>query len=121
MKYEIIQGARKEVQRRALATLLKSFKNLLYFIIILKIFYILFLIKLHAMVFLEVGENAVVQAAGLMSEVKIFLRWQFFRLVSLLKEYLSITLLFIIKSIASPDVLFSFSFLTVVLAALAQV
>ena len=26
------------------------------------------------MVFLEVGENAVVQAAGLMSEVKIFLR-----------------------------------------------
>ena len=73
------------------------------------------------MVLLEVGENAVVQAAGLMSEVKIFLRWQFFRLVSLLKEYLSVTLLFIIKSIASPDVLFSFSFLTVVLAALAQV
>ena len=60
------------MQRRALATLLKSFKNLLYYI---EIFYILFLIKLHAMVFLEVGENAVVQAAGLMSKVKIFLSW----------------------------------------------
>ena len=41
-------------------------------IFLLQIF--IFLIQLHAMVFLEVGENAVVQAAGLMSEVKIFLR-----------------------------------------------
>ena len=53
------------MQRRALVTLFKSFKNRLYFI---EIFYISFLIKLHAMVFLEVGENAVVQTAGLMSE-----------------------------------------------------
>ena len=66
------------MQRRALATLFKSFKNRLYFI---EIFYISFLIKLHAMVFLEVGENAVVQAVGLMSEVNIFLSWQFFGFV----------------------------------------
>ena len=33
----------------------------------------IFLIQLHAMVLLEVGENAVVQAVGLMSEVKIFI------------------------------------------------
>ena len=71
------------------------------------------------MVFLEVGENAVVQAAGLMSEVKIFLSWPL--ILGLLKEYLNVTLLFIIKSNASPDVFFAFSFLTVVLAALAQV
>ena len=44
--------------------------------ILLQIF--IFLIQLHAMVFLEVGENAIVQAAGLVSEVKIYFSWQLF-------------------------------------------
>ena len=45
-------------------------------IFLLQIF--IFLIQLHAMVFLEVGENAIVQAAGLVSEVKIYFSWQLF-------------------------------------------
>ena len=56
-----------------------QFNNLQFIIFLLQIF--IFLIQLHAMVFLEVGENAVVQAGGLISKVKIFLSWQFFGLV----------------------------------------
>ena len=56
-----------------------QFIILQFTILLLQIF--IFLIQLHAMVLLEVGENAVVQAMGLMSKVKIFFSWQFFGLV----------------------------------------
>ena len=55
---------------------ISQFIILQFTIFLLQIF--IFLIQLHAMVFLEVGENAIVQAAGLVSEVKIYFSWQLF-------------------------------------------